>query len=432
MSVDTKSPGARLGEILHAFWPLTRKRALSITTLAAPASPSDGDIYIVPASGVTGDWVGNENAVAVYVASAWSYITPVDGDEVTVADANLRYRFEESAWQVASSGGTAASTTYDNVSSGLSAVNVQAAIDEIASGGFVGGGGGGVSKVLAEVASITLVGGETEIDIPISEYTGAIKILIYNAALQSGTNNSFEALLRVSGDADVLSGAADYAYTNLRNVGVGAFFENNDLSSGMRQIVQFLDTGDFFSGEITVYGHESASDQTQLTALYSTEFKGFSGGSTLAGGQALTPAVHDLVRLRIVGGGAFARGEVRVYAEQSVGTPSSNGVSNQTGGSFTPTINDELLPVRTIEMDNAAANTFNIPLESAVNFSVGALLRVRQAGAGTTTIQAPSGVLLNGVDGGSVDLPGQFSEADISKRGSDDWFVKITAASVVT
>ncbi|MEM9043402.1 MAG: DUF2793 domain-containing protein [Pseudomonadota bacterium] len=107
MTVDIKNPLTRLGELKHALWTITRKRALSITTTATPASPTEGDVYIVPGVGVTGDWVGNENAIAVYSASAWIYITPVDGDEVTVADIDQRYRFEDSAWALAASGGGA-------------------------------------------------------------------------------------------------------------------------------------------------------------------------------------------------------------------------------------------------------------------------------------------------------------------------------------
>lgn len=45
---------------------------------APPGSPSEGDLYIVPA-GATGDWAGHATQVAVYTNSAWGFHSPKEG-----------------------------------------------------------------------------------------------------------------------------------------------------------------------------------------------------------------------------------------------------------------------------------------------------------------------------------------------------------------
>jgi len=48
------------------------------TTTAPPASPTNGDRYIIPA-GATGAWAGRTDQIAVRVAGAWEYYTPAIG-----------------------------------------------------------------------------------------------------------------------------------------------------------------------------------------------------------------------------------------------------------------------------------------------------------------------------------------------------------------
>lgn len=62
-----------------------------------PGSPSDGDAYIVKATG-TGDWSGHDNKVAVYVTDVWKFITPQEGNEVYLQDENVAVIYSGSAW----------------------------------------------------------------------------------------------------------------------------------------------------------------------------------------------------------------------------------------------------------------------------------------------------------------------------------------------
>lgn len=110
--------------------------------LAVP--PTTGDIDAgkvwIPASGASGDWTAHDGDIAICVAAnQWIFVVPPEGKRVRNKDDSLDYIFDGSAWAVSASGGSAASISYDNSTSGLAATNVQDAIDEVAAGG--GGGG---------------------------------------------------------------------------------------------------------------------------------------------------------------------------------------------------------------------------------------------------------------------------------------------------
>jgi len=49
--------------------------ALSASTATPPGGPSNGDTYIIPASGTTGEWVGHEGELVIWL-NGWIYLTP--------------------------------------------------------------------------------------------------------------------------------------------------------------------------------------------------------------------------------------------------------------------------------------------------------------------------------------------------------------------
>jgi hypothetical protein len=76
---------------------------------APPGSPTAGDRYLVAAS-ATGAWATHDGEVAVYLDGAWRFFAPKEGWLVWVADENLLYDYNGSAWEVftpPSGGGTA-------------------------------------------------------------------------------------------------------------------------------------------------------------------------------------------------------------------------------------------------------------------------------------------------------------------------------------
>lgn len=60
---------------------------LSRTTTAPPATPTEGDAYIVP-GGATGDWQGHTDEIAYYFGSVWNFLpaTSASGLPVYVVD----------------------------------------------------------------------------------------------------------------------------------------------------------------------------------------------------------------------------------------------------------------------------------------------------------------------------------------------------------
>ncbi|MBI3672548.1 MAG: DUF2793 domain-containing protein, partial [Rhizobiales bacterium] len=66
-------------------------------TTAPPASPSEGDRWIVP-SGATGVWAGKTNQIALWTDAAWTYFVPLAG-WVCFIEAEGVVVYANSAWQ---------------------------------------------------------------------------------------------------------------------------------------------------------------------------------------------------------------------------------------------------------------------------------------------------------------------------------------------
>lgn len=73
-----------------------------------------------------------------------------------------------------------------------------------------------------------------------------------------------------------------------------------------------------------------------------------------------------------------------------------------------------------VELNVASANNLTVPPNSSVAFPVGTVITVRQYGAGTTTIVAGAGVTIRS-RGGLLNMAGQYAEATLTKRGTDEW-----------
>lgn len=65
---------------------------------APPASPAQGDRYLVPA-GASGDWAGRDGEIAVYDMNTWGFQAPVAGWVARVLSEDAQLRFDGSAWQ---------------------------------------------------------------------------------------------------------------------------------------------------------------------------------------------------------------------------------------------------------------------------------------------------------------------------------------------
>lgn len=73
-----------------------------------------------------------------------------------------------------------------------------------------------------------------------------------------------------------------------------------------------------------------------------------------------------------------------------------------------------------VELNSASAVTLTVPPNSSVAFTTGTTVVVRQYGAGQVTIAEGSGVTIRS-RGSALKLYGQYSEATLTKRGTDEW-----------
>lgn len=92
-------------------------------------------------------------------------------------------------------------------------------------------------------------------------------------------------------------------------------------------------------------------------------------------------------------------------------------INLQTGTSYTLVERDA---GNIVSMNNGSANTVTVPPESTRVFPVGATIRLRQAGAGTTTVAPGSGVTIQSLLGHTA-LAGQHASALLVKVGANTW-----------
>lgn len=84
-------------EAIFALDMLVQLAVLDRDLTAPPASPVEGDRYLVPLA-PTGDWSGHANAVAVWDGAVWVFYPPAAGWLAFVADEALLVHWSGTAW----------------------------------------------------------------------------------------------------------------------------------------------------------------------------------------------------------------------------------------------------------------------------------------------------------------------------------------------
>jgi hypothetical protein len=79
-------------------------------TSTPPGSPAEGDLYLCGAS-PTGAWSGHAQAIALFIGSAWMFVTPAEGWWCYDRSANTPRYFDGSVWQPFSGGALSAAFT---------------------------------------------------------------------------------------------------------------------------------------------------------------------------------------------------------------------------------------------------------------------------------------------------------------------------------
>ena len=85
----------------------TAQRALSRSETDPPPSPLDGDVYLLPVSGCTGVWAGQDGKIAIQSGGLWLFVDPVPGLLWLVLDEDVRSFWDEAtlAWSQYNAGG---------------------------------------------------------------------------------------------------------------------------------------------------------------------------------------------------------------------------------------------------------------------------------------------------------------------------------------
>lgn len=210
----------------------------------------------------------------------------------------------------------------------------------------------------------------------------------------------------------------------------------------MKNAAVTVSASDIIQDQICLVAYESTGDKWQLLSPVSGSgvakqndvittrgdvIRGSSSGAAerLAlgtTGYALTSDGTDAVFAQIAAAGLASDAvETAKIAAQAVTTPKVAGsVNAQTGTTYEFVSADAF---KTVTMSNASANTATIATSASVSFATATRIDVLMLGAGTTKIDAASGVTLNGVANGSCDVSAQYSGVSLLKTGSDTWVV---------
>lgn len=73
-------------------------RALSKTTTAEPASPANGDVYIVPAGATGTNWTGQDGNIAHFYGGGWKFYPPKEGYRLWINDEDVIAVYDGAAW----------------------------------------------------------------------------------------------------------------------------------------------------------------------------------------------------------------------------------------------------------------------------------------------------------------------------------------------
>lgn len=326
-------------------------------TGSAPTGAETGDAWFDPSSGL----------VFVYYDGYWveavgGNIGPTGITGATGAQGNTG--------ATGSFGGITIDYTFDNATtaSGISAGEVR----------FNAAVASATSMFIHQLndASTNLSGFLTTIDDSTSPIKGHYKVSKKN-------NPETYALFTISSVTDNTTPDGYFTVSSAYVSGNGSFSDGDDI------LVTFARTGDVGAAGAT--GATGAQGETGAT-----------GNTGAAGNTGATGATGNT-------------GATGPTGSDAVLTLSFNA---QTGTTYTLAASDK---DKLVELNNAAAITVTVPNNTSVGIVDGAQVNLLQTGAGQVTVQAGSGVTVNGTPG--LKLRAQWSSATLIKRSTNTWVI---------
>lgn len=98
LSVGMQDKETFINEGFQRLDALYNTGAISRTVTAPPASPANGDLYIIPA-GASGSWSGKTNQIAFYHSNwGWAFTPPREGMQLWVNNEDTVYIYNGSSW----------------------------------------------------------------------------------------------------------------------------------------------------------------------------------------------------------------------------------------------------------------------------------------------------------------------------------------------
>jgi hypothetical protein len=183
----------------------------------------------------------------------------------------------------------------------------------------------------------------------------------------------------------------------------------NTSSDGRDRLWCGFQGSTFYKG--TDHGFRNNSDATVLSisATGSTSMTPTTAVTVGAIVKGFTSQTADLQQWQNSAGTVLA-------SVTSAGVLNAPFVTNAQTASYTAVLADA---GKLVEVSNASANNFTVPLNSSVAYAVGTQINILQTGAGQTTVVATGGVTINATPG--LKLRAQWSSATLIKRATDTW-----------
>lgn len=156
--------------------------------------------------------------------------------------------------------------------------------------------------------------------------------------------------------------------------------------------------------------------------------------------SSITSGTLDAARLPAATTSAQGAVELATQAEVDAGSDTSRAMTPATNRSQTPPYvtrgasADHTLVLSDANVDqwfdSSSNRVLNLVANSSVAFATGTKIPIIRLGSGTVTIDAPTGVTLNGVDGGSCTINTRYQGALLTKTGTDAWVVSGDVSAV--
>ncbi|HHI70053.1 MAG TPA: DUF2793 domain-containing protein [Rhodobacteraceae bacterium] len=101
---------------------LVQLSVISASETSPPASPSEGDRYILPNSS-TGAWAGQDGKIAVYEQNNWAYYTPRSGWTAWIADIGEQRVYDGTSWALTTAPANFQNLEYVGISTTADTIN---------------------------------------------------------------------------------------------------------------------------------------------------------------------------------------------------------------------------------------------------------------------------------------------------------------------